>query len=106
MEVTAVSSPSILIVEDESIIAEDISESLRRAGYGNTAIVNSGARAIELMKTLRPDIILMDIKLKGPLDGIETARLIRDQGPAPVVYHTANADQRTMDRAKSTEPIQ
>src|SRR5437899_4042727 len=97
--------PKILIVEDESIIAEDISESLRRLGYENTRIADSGKRAIETAVEMQPDLILMDIKLKGKMDGIEAIQQIYSRIRVPVVYLTANADCATIERAKITEPF-
>jgi len=94
----------ILIVEDESIIAEDISSSLRRLGYQETAIADTGHGAIEIAGRMQPDLVLMDVKLKGSMDGIEAAGEIRLKIEVPVIYLTANADRQTIERAKLTDP--
>ena len=95
----------ILIVEDDGIIAEDISESLRRLGYERTTVVHAAESAIRLALDLKPDLILMDIKLRSDLDGIQTAEHIRRRIRVPVVYLTANADPEALQRAKVTEPF-
>jgi two-component system cell cycle sensor histidine kinase/response regulator CckA len=94
----------ILIVEDESIVAEDIQNSLQRMGYAICGVASSGKEALQLAKDLNPDLVLMDIVLKGGIDGIETAETIRTQNDIPVVYLTAHADKKTLERAKITEP--
>lgn len=100
----ATQKPTIMIVEDELIVAENIAQSLKKLGYPISAIVNSGELAIQAVKTHPPDLILMDIMLVGKIDGIETAVQISDQLKIPVVYMTAYADQYTLERAKKTEP--
>ena len=92
----------ILIVEDESIIALDIKMSLQHAGYAIVEIARSGEEAIALAQSQQPDLILMDIQLQGPMDGIEAAQKIREQQSCPVVYLTAHTDSQTLDRAKLT----
>ena len=94
----------ILIVEDESITALDIRQMVQQLGYEPVGLVACGKDAIEQALTLRPDVILMDILLKGPMDGIQAAIAIRSQHPCPVIYLTAHADQSTIDRAELTEP--
>jgi DNA-binding LytR/AlgR family response regulator len=94
----------ILVVEDEMIIAAKISMQLTTLGYEVTGILPRGEQAIEQVKENKPDIILMDINLKGSLDGIETATLLQQQYPFPIIYLTANADEPTFNRAKSTRP--
>ena len=98
-------SSKILIVEDDGIIAEDISESLRRLGYERTAVAHAADSAIRVALEMKPDIVLMDIKLKGGLDGIQAAEQIRKRIRVPIVYLTANADPETLQRAKLTEPF-
>lgn len=93
----------ILVVEDEGIIAKDIKNTLESLGYEVTAIVSSGEDAIERTEATRPDLVLMDIVLKGT-NGIEAANQIRDQLNIPVVYLTAYADDETLQCAKITEP--
>ncbi len=94
----------ILIVEDEMIIAANISLHLTKLGYEVTGIFGRGEEAIASVKRNRPDIALMDIQLKGPLDGIETARRLQSEFQIPVIYLTANADEEHFKRAKSTNP--
>ncbi len=94
----------ILIVEDEIIPAKDIQTCLRNLGYTVSGITSSGEEAIQKASEVCPDIVLMDIKLKGDMDGIEAARQIKDSFNIPVVYLTAHADDATLERAKITEP--
>ena len=94
----------ILIVEDESIVAADIEDTLHKIGYEVVGIVSSGEDALERAAVHAVDLILMDIQLKGTLDGIETAATVREKYNIPVVYLTAHADEATLERAKITEP--
>ena len=95
----------ILVVEDESIVALDIQDSLESLGYDVPATVASGEEAIEQAGVLHPDLVLMDIQLRGQMDGVEAADQIRQRLGIPVVYLTANADHPTVQRAKVTEPF-
>jgi PAS domain S-box-containing protein len=99
------SESRIMIVEDERITAEDIHDILTHLGYVVTAVVSSGADAIREAERTRPDIVMMDIRIKGEMDGIETAREIRERFDIPVVYLTAHADRETLERAKLAEPL-
>ena len=94
----------ILVVEDEYIVAKDIQNTLTNLGYTVPAIAASGEEAIKKAGEMQPDLILMDIVLKGALDGVETANEIKTQLDIPVVYLTAYADDKTLQRAKITEP--
>ena len=94
----------ILVVEDERITAEDIKSGLEFAGYKVPALVSSGEDAIEKAGKLKPDLVLMDIKLKGKMDGIEAAEQIKYLYNIPVIYLTAYSDEYTVERAKITEP--
>jgi CheY-like chemotaxis protein len=94
----------ILVVEDEYIIAKDIENTLTNLGYSVPAIASSGKEAIQKVSKFQPDLILMDIVLKGSMDGVETADQIRSKFDIPVVYLTAYADDATLQRAKITEP--
>lgn len=96
---------TIMVVEDEKIIANDISYSLEFLGYHVVAAVAYGEDAVPRALELRPDLILMDIRLKGKMDGISAARQIQAQLDIPVVYLTAMADEQTLQRAKVTEPF-
>jgi CheY-like chemotaxis protein len=95
----------LLIVEDEAIVARDLQGRLKRLGYQVCAIVASGAGAIEAASQHRPDLVLMDIVLKGEMDGIEAAEVISRDYEIPVVFLTAYADQQTLQRAKLTVPL-
>lgn len=95
----------ILIVEDESITAKDIEARLERLGYEVPAIVHSGEEALEKALELHPDLVLMDIRLRGSLDGIEAAEQMRARCDVPVAYLTAYADDATLSRAMRTGPF-
>lgn len=95
----------ILIVEDESIVAEDIQRSLENMGYSILSIVSSGEEAIEKVKENEPDLILMDIMLDGEIDGIEAADMIRSFSNIPIIFLTAYSDEKILERAKITEPF-
>jgi CheY-like chemotaxis protein len=94
----------ILIVEDERITAEDLAEVLKDLGYHVTAVVSSGEDAIREAEIHRPDLVLMDIRIKGEMDGTEAARILRERFDVPVVYLTAHADRDTLERAKHSRP--
>ncbi|MDY6863021.1 MAG: response regulator, partial [Thermodesulfobacteriota bacterium] len=94
----------ILLVEDENIVAMDIQNRLKKLGYVISAAVSSGEEAVKKAEDLQPDLVLMDIMLKGHIDGIEAAGQIRDHFDIPVIYLTAYGDKNTLDRAKITEP--
>ncbi|MEG5000832.1 hybrid sensor histidine kinase/response regulator [Microcoleus sp. B4-D4] len=95
----------ILVVEDEVIVAEDIAGRLKKLGYIVTATVVSGEEALEKVAEERPDLVLMDIVLKGNMDGITTAEQIRTKVDVPTVFLTAYADEKTLQRAKLTNPF-
>ncbi|NEP55549.1 MAG: diguanylate cyclase [Symploca sp. SIO2G7] len=94
----------ILIVEDESVVAWDIQETLEQLGYKVVANVTSGAEAIQLPAAIKPDLVLMDIQLEDEMDGITAAGKIRDRFDIPIIYLTAHADEYTWQRAISTNP--
>jgi len=91
----------ILIVEDEALIAEEIQDRLQRLGYRIVGIADTGTMALDLAERTQPDLVLMDIQIKGEMDGINTAERIYQQLQTPVVYVTAHADQATLNRAKN-----
>jgi len=95
----------ILIVEDEGIVAADLEDRLQRLGYSIVARATSGRQAIAEATRLKPDLILMDIIIEGPLDGVETAEKILSQHQIPVVFLTAHTDEPTLNRAKLTGPF-
>lgn len=96
---------SVLVVEDEGLIAQDIQAVLEQLGYRVSGLASSGVEALELASLSTADLVLMDIKIHGDIDGIETAEKIRQLFRVPVVYLTAHADTPTVDRAKVTEPF-
>jgi len=98
-------APSVLIVEDERIVAGDIESRLNYLGYRVPAITPSGQEAIQAVERLRPQLVLMDIHLEGDMDGTQAARVIRERFDVPVVYLTAHADASTLQRAKTTDPF-
>ncbi|MBA7496121.1 putative transcriptional regulatory protein pdtaR [subsurface metagenome] len=95
-------SPNILIVEDENVIAMDIQFMLENLGYKISGVVSSGEDSIKKASSMLPDLILMDIKLKGKIDGVSAANQIYKSLRIPVVYLTAYSYNTTMDRAKET----
>lgn len=95
----------VLVVEDEAIVAMDISAMLRGLGYDVEGPASTGEEAVALAERGRPDLVLMDIMLRGGMDGVEAARRIRETTGAPVVYLTAYADESTLLRAKTAEPL-
>ena len=90
----------ILIVEDERITAEHLQDILTDLGYTVTAHVASGAAAILEAERTSPDLVLMDIHIEGDMDGVETARVLRERFSLPAVYLTAHADTQTLHRAR------
>ena len=96
---------NILIVEDEAVVAADLAGKLERAGYRSVGIAADGEDAVESAKTLAPDLVLMDIRLAGPMDGIKTAERIQSTRNVPIVYLTAHSDMATLRRAAATEPF-
>ncbi len=95
---------NVLVVEDESIVSKDIQHSLKKLGYNVVGAASTGERAFELAVSEKPDIILMDIMLKGNINGIETAERVKRELNIPIVYLTAYADEATLAKAKVTEP--
>jgi len=96
---------NILIVEDEAVVAADLAGKLERAGYRSVGIACDGEDAVETAKALVPDLVLMDIRLAGPIDGIKTAERIQAFRNIPIVYLTAHSDMATLRRAAATEPF-
>lgn len=94
---------TLLIVEDEKIIAKDIANILKKFGYVVPAIVSSGEEALRKLEESPVDLVLMDIVLKGNLDGVEAAKQVYDRFKIPVVHLTAYADDETLDRVKETQ---
>ena len=97
-------SPQIMVVEDEGVVAQDIKFTLKSLGYSIPAIASSGEEAIAKINEFSPDLVLMDIRLKGKMDGIKATKKISEDFDIPVVYLTAYADEKTIARAKKTMP--
>jgi signal transduction histidine kinase len=95
----------ILIVEDEPVIALDIEESLLALGYEVVAVVDCAEAALSAVRQVQPDLVLMDIHLRGEQDGIETAAKLRQQHCLPIVFLTAHADEATLSQAKQIQPF-
>lgn len=95
----------ILVVEDENIVAMEISDRLKQMGYQICKVTSSGESAVEFAQKLTPDLVLMDIMIKGEIDGIEAAAQIRNNFDIPIIYLTAYTDESTLERAKMTEPF-
>lgn len=98
------SKVNVLVVEDESIVSKDIQYSLKKLGYNVVGAAPTGEKAVELAEELKPDIILMDIMLKGKITGIEASAQIKEKLNIPVIFLTAYADENTLSKAKITEP--
>ena len=98
------SKTNILIVEDESIVAKDIQHSLKKLGYTVVGMCSTGEDAIKTAEEVKPDLVLMDIMLKGDMSGIEAAGQIREKFNIPIIYLTAYADESTLSKAKVSEP--
>lgn len=97
--------PKILVVDDEGIIAMSLQAKLSEMGYDVPQTAGSGEEAIQLVEELKPDLVLMDIRLDGGMDGIEAAGIIRRKFDTPLVYLSAFSDEATLERAKLTEPF-
>jgi len=95
---------NVLVVEDESIVSKDIQHSLKKLGYNVVGASATGEKAIELAGSEKPDIVLMDIMLKGEMNGIEAADTIKKKYLIPIIFLTAYADEATLSKAKITEP--
>ena len=94
----------IAVVEDEGIVAMDISKCLTSLGYDVTFISDSGEKVLELVKESLPDLILMDVELKGKLNGLDTARLLREKYSIHIVFLTAFEDETTLNRIGELSP--
>ncbi|WP_256386613.1 response regulator, partial [Hydrocoleum sp. CS-953] len=94
-----------MIVEDESIIAEDLADSLRTMGYTVVDIVSSGEEAILMAAEKQPNLILMDVMLQGEMDGVTAAEQIQSNLQIPIIFLTAYTDNKTLQRVKATNPF-
>ena len=97
--------PKILVVEDEQIVATELKERLHALGYRVAGAASTGPEAITKAENLNPDLILMDIRLRGEMDGIDAAGRILASRDVPIVFVTAHADEATLERAKVTGPM-
>lgn len=94
----------IVIVEDEAIIVMLLKHILTRAGYDILGVANTGEKGITLTNDLRPGLVIMDISLKGEMDGIEAARSIMETHQVPIIFMSSHTDKVAFDRAMSTRP--
>jgi CheY-like chemotaxis protein len=98
-------SPSILIVEDEALVASYIREVLGESGFVIAGMASSGIEALTVAGQTRPDLALVDIKLAGPMDGIEVALLLRSRFGVPSIFLSGTADPQVMQRARDAAPL-
>lgn len=96
---------SILLVEDEGIIARDLEDTLTRLGYRVSGIASEGTEAIEMARELHPQLVVMDVSLRGEIDGIDAACQIQKDEPVPVIFLTGHTDTETLQRAVMTGPL-
>jgi len=99
------SPASILLVEDEGIVAHDLQETLTRLGYRISGIASEGAQAVRMAQDLQPELVVMDVGLRGEIDGIQAARLIQERSQVPVIFLTGHSDPATLQRAVLTGPL-
>src|SRR5437764_652072 len=92
------------IVEDDFIIAESIIVALEKIGYNHTNPANTYESALEMLRAESPDLVLLDITLKGKKDGVEVARVINEDYDLPFIFLTSHSDNRTVERAKEVHP--
>lgn len=105
MQRTEESKKQILVVEDEGLIATDLQRRIERLGYSLPVVVYSGLEALRCARSVAFDLVLMDIRLRGAMDGIVAAQLLKDELELPVVFITALSDAETLNRARATEPL-
>jgi PAS domain S-box-containing protein len=98
-------SAKVLVVEDDRVVARDIQQQLNRIGHQAVGTIHRGDDAVAYVQEHRPDLVLMDIRLEGQIDGIDAAQQIRDRCQSPVIFLTAYADDETVERASLTEPF-
>ena len=95
--------PRALIIEDETLIAEELKERLSHLGFSIIAAVDTADEGIAIATREHPDLVLMDIRLKGEKDGVQAAKEIHEQVDVPIVYLTAHSDRLTVERVQATE---
>ena len=96
---------SILVVEDEGIVARDLQESLMRLGYQIAGVASEGGQAVSMAEQRKPELIVMDVSLRGDIDGIQAARLIQERSQVPVIFLTGHSDSATLQRAVLAGPL-
>lgn len=96
---------SILLVEDEGIVARDLEETVMRLGYRVVGVAGEGVQAVCMAEELRPDLVVMDVGLQGDIDGIQAAQMIQERTQVPVIFLTGHRDLPTIDRAVRTGPL-
>jgi CheY-like chemotaxis protein len=99
-----VTQPRILVCESEGVIALDLQKALQEMGYRDAVIVATGEEAVAAARSMKPTLIITEIQLKGALDGIQAAALIRQYREVPVIYLSTSFDKATFERAKRTQP--
>lgn len=95
----------ILVVEDDAIIGMDIEHRVKKLGYDVCGVADTAAEALDIASDKKPDLALMDIRLRGEVDGIEAARMLRDQFAVPVIFITAYSDMKMRSRALDMDPL-
>jgi diguanylate cyclase (GGDEF)-like protein len=100
-----VAPASILIVEDEGIVAQDLKEALSRLGYRIAGIASEGNQAVAMAEQLQPELVVMDVGLRGEVDGIQAARMMQEHSHVPIIFLTGHRDSETLQRAVLTGPL-
>ena len=95
----------ILLVEDEGIVARDLEETLSRLGYLVSGVAGEGIQAVRMAEKLQPELVVMDVSLRGEIDGIQAARLIQERSHVPIIFLTGHTDDDTLQRAVLTGPL-
>lgn len=96
---------SILVVEDEGIVAQDLLETISRLGYQIAGVASEGVQAVYMAEELQPQLIIMDVGLRGEIDGIQAAQMIQERAHVPVIFLTGHRDRETLERAVRTGPL-
>jgi diguanylate cyclase (GGDEF)-like protein len=105
LEAVPQAAASILIVEDEGIVAQDLMEALTRLGYRIAGVASEGNQAVAMASQLRPELVVMDVSLRGEIDGIQAARLMQEHSHLPIIFLTGHRDSETLQRAVTTGPL-
>ena len=105
VETAADTKAKVLLVEDDGIVSQDLYETITRLGYEVVGIAAEGFDAVRMADELAPELIVMDVELRGRVDGIEAARMIQRRAHVPVIFLTGHRDAQTLDRAVQTGPL-